>query len=100
MTGLELSFGLAGSAEGFHEFAVLIELERIIRAVTIGDEDRSIGRDGDCAGVESLLVPVDARLRRKVKRPDLFAVELELDDLVSRRARGVNVFHTILIAYL
>ena len=69
MTGLELSFRLARPAKGLHELAVLVELEHIVRPVTIGDEDRSIRRDGDGAGVESLLVFIDACLLRKVNRP-------------------------------
>ena len=100
VTGLELSFLLARPAKGFHELAVLVELEHVVRAVAVGDENRAIGSDGDGAGIESLRVLVDARLLRKLNRPLLFAVELELDDLVIGRARGVDVFHAVLLADL
>ena len=94
MAGLELTFRLARSAEGFYELAVFIELEHIVRPVAIGDENRTIRRDGDGAGVEPFLVLVDSRLRRIMNRPKLLAVELELDDFVIRWPRGVNELPT------
>src|SRR5439155_17625947 len=60
---------------------------------------RTIGRDGDGAGLESIRVFVDARLSRKVNRPHLLAVELELDDLVIGVPRTVKVFRPILLAH-
>src|SRR5439155_5281395 len=97
--GLELSLLLARPAKGFHELAVLVELEHIVRPVTIGDEDRTVRRDRDGAGVESLRVLVDARFLGKVDRPNLLPIELELDDLVIGRTRAVKIFRPILLAY-
>src|SRR5205807_515195 len=62
VTSLELPFRLSRSAKGLHEFAVLIELEPVIRAVAVGDENRTIRSDSDSAGFKSLRVFKDARL--------------------------------------
>src|SRR5438552_4429002 len=99
VTGLELSFRLARPAKGFHELAVLVELEHVVRPVAIGDEDRAVGRDGDGTGLESVLVFINACLLRKANRPYLLAVELELHHLVIGVARAVKVFHPILLAH-
>ena len=95
VTSLELSLLLAGSAEGLYEFALFIELQHIIRPVAVGDENRTIGRDGDGARLESIRVFVDPGLFRKVNRPLLSAIEPELDDLVIGMARTVKVFHAV-----
>ena len=56
MAGLELSFGFARSAEGFHEFAVFVELEDVIGTVAIGDENRAVRCNCNGAGIEPLRI--------------------------------------------
>src|SRR5262245_15844248 len=98
VTRFEFAFFLSGAAEGFHEFAVFVELKHVIGAVTVSDEDRTIRSDCQRAGTKSARVLVDSCFLWKPNRPLLIAVEFEFNDLVIGGTRGVNVFRAVLLA--
>src|SRR5262245_30147011 len=98
VTSFEFSFLLARPAKGFHEFAIFIKLEDIIRSVSVGDKDRTIRPHCDRAGLKSFCVFVDSCFLRKLNLPIPLAIQFELNDFMIGWASSVDVFNAILVA--
>ena len=98
VTGVEFSLFGTGPTKSLHELAVFIELEHIVRAVPVSDEDRTIWRDSDSARLKAVGVFINARLFGILDGPFPLAIELQLHDLMILGSRGINVFDAALLA--
>src|SRR6267378_1198190 len=93
MTRVELSFFRSGSPKGFHKLSTAVELEHVVRSITVGNENRAVWPDCYRAWLESVRIFVDVvRLFRKPDGPLALAIELELDHLVIGWPRRVDIF--------
>ena len=90
MAGLELPVFAAFGTEGFDELAFAVELEDAAAAVTVGNKNVTVGRNGDGSGTAPgvafrLLVAFDGH--------NNFAFEVELDDFSHHGA--VDILGTV-----
>jgi len=72
-----------------------------VAAVSIGDVDAAVGRDGDGGGVVGVrIVVVLARLHGYAECPDMRAVEAKFDHLFARQVRAVEVGRPVFDTHL
>src|SRR5882724_1120158 len=97
MTRVEFSLFRTGSSKGFHKLSRAIELDHVVRAITVGNENRAIGPDGYRAWLKSIGIFVNIRFLRKSDGPFLLPIELELEHLVIGWPGRINKFRAAFV---
>ena len=92
VTRVELARLAARAAECGDVLEIWTEDVDPVAAVSIGDVDAAVWRDGDGGGVVGVrIVVVLARLHWNAECPDMRAVEAKFDHLFARKVRAVEV---------